>query len=134
MSSLARPCSGKSVVNTTLSSSLIISNIQRIRRGQCSRFRVFGNKPNDAHLRRAAIGRGQRAFNHKIPSEWRRQDFNHFMPVRMIQQSRGEFFPRFQFESETAEKFRLVLAVAMRGREKVMCDFPAWNDSLFGIG
>jgi hypothetical protein len=62
-------CSGKSVVNTTLSSSLIISNIQWIRRGQCSRFRVFGNKPNGAHHRRAAIGRGQRAFDHKIPSE-----------------------------------------------------------------
>jgi hypothetical protein len=41
----------------------------------------------------------------------------------MVQQSRGEFFPRFQFEPETAEKFRLVLAVAMRSRKQVMCDF-----------
>jgi hypothetical protein len=66
-------------------------------------------------LRRAAIGRGQRAFNHKIPSKRRRHDFDNFMPARVIQQGRGEFFSRFNREPEAAEKFRLVLAVAVRG-------------------
>jgi hypothetical protein len=59
--------------------------------------------------------RSQRAFNHKIPSEWCRYDLNNFVQARVVQQSCGEFFPRFRFESETTEKFRLVLAVAMRG-------------------
>jgi hypothetical protein len=47
------------------------------------------------------------------------------MLARMSQQSRGEFFPCLQFESEATQKFRLVLAVAMRGREKVMRNLPA---------
>ena len=103
---------------------------------QCARrgFRVFGNKPNDAHHRRAAIGRKQHAFNHKIPSEGRWHDFNHFMLARVIQQSRGEFFPRFNGETETAKKFRLVLPVAMRSRKQVMSYFSAWDNRAFGIG
>jgi hypothetical protein len=35
--------------------------------------------------------------------------------------------------SETAEKFRFVLAVAMRGRKQVMGNFPAWHNRALGI-
>jgi hypothetical protein len=56
------------------------------------------------------------------------------MFARMSQQSRGEFFPRLQLESKAAEKFRLVLSVAMRGRKQVMGDLSAWNDRAFSVG
>lgn len=50
-SPLVKPCSGKSVVNTALSNSFIIaSDVQRIRRSQCSGFLGIDNKPTTRTL------------------------------------------------------------------------------------
>jgi hypothetical protein len=55
------------------------------------------------------------------------------MILCVVQQGRGQFFPRFKFESETAKEFGLVPAIPVCGRKQVMRDFPARHDSALDI-